>query len=457
MRPILPLVVLCACQSDVAFGDRETKISVNPPLLDLGDVAVGTVEIGELLVDHLDGPDGTIRDVSVVNLVGDTFSYDGAATILVPQGTEVPVPITFAPMEPGWFTAHVTITHTGIDETHEVDVRGHGVEASATLDPLAIDFGAVPVGGTEGRDVTLTNGGLVDLLVSAVSLSHPAYDVGIQPPVAVEAGGQLTVPVRFTPLDPYPVTASMTVAVGGVDLPRVVLRGNDCDNGLPEAYDEDEDGFTSCGGDCDDSDPDVRPGVPEVADGVDEDCDGLIDEGTDAYDDDGDGHTELGGDCNDADVAIAPAPTVTEIPDNGIDDDCDGVVDLGATDNDGDGFSPTPGAGDDCNDNNLTVHPGAIELPDGLDNDCDGTTDEGTTLYDDDGDGVSEAGGDCNDADATAEPGAPELADGQDSDCDGVVDEGTVNYDDDGDGYTETGGDCDDADPSMNPGQGTCP
>lgn len=34
-----------------------------------------------------------------------------------------------------------------------------------------------------------------------------------------------------------------------------------------------------CGGDCDDSDPRVGPGEPEACDGLDQDCDGTIDEG----------------------------------------------------------------------------------------------------------------------------------------------------------------------------------
>ena len=38
-----------------------------------------------------------------------------------------------------------------------------------------------------------------------------------------------------------------------------------------------------------------------------DDCDGTVDEGTAAYDDDGDGYTENGGDCDDANADIYPA------------------------------------------------------------------------------------------------------------------------------------------------------
>ena len=164
-------------------------------------------------------------------------------------------------------------------------------------------------------------------------------------------------------------------------------------------------------------------------------------------DNDGDGFTEEQGDCNDEDGSVYPG---AEEFYNGRDDDCDGVIDDGTEgfDDDGDGFAEIDG---DCDDASDTTYPGADEVCDSLDNDCDTVIDEGTTCYDDDGDGWREIDGDCDDGDATSYPGATELADGADNDCDGTVDEETINYDDDGDGYAEISGDCDDTDPAVSP------
>jgi hypothetical protein len=46
----------------------------------------------------------------------------------------------------------------------------------------------------------------------------------------------------------------------------------------PLNYDNDGDGYTENGGDCDDANPNVSPGDAEVCDSVDQDCDGDVNE-----------------------------------------------------------------------------------------------------------------------------------------------------------------------------------
>ena len=98
-------------------------------------------------------------------------------------------------------------------------------------------------------------------------------------------------------------------------------RDNDCDGLTDEDYDADHDGWSQCGGDCDDGDPNTYPGADELCDGKDNDCDGDTDEG---FDNDGDGFRTCDDDCDDNDDTIFPgAPELCD----GKDNDCDGITD----------------------------------------------------------------------------------------------------------------------------------
>lgn len=238
--------------------------------------------------------------------------------------------------------------------------------------------------------------------------------------------------------------------------------------------DHDGDGYgegPSCKGpDCDDYNGTIHPGAQEICGNkVDEDCDGKDAECSKLCTDaDGDGYGEgpdcLGPDCNDYNKNIhVGAP---ETCGNGIDEDCSGAdapCPPQCNDSDGDGYG-VGGAckGPDCDDTNDKVHPGAEEIcGNGVDEDCDGQDKPCNYCIDKDGDGYGSGpsclGQDCDDGDPAIHPGAKEICgNGKDEDCNGEDEECPKECTDkDGDGYGVgkdcLGPDCNDNDPAIHP------
>lgn len=264
----------------------------------------------------------------------------------------------------------------------------------------------------------------------------------------------------------------------------------------------------------------------EICDGSDNDCDGDTDEGEDGellsipcYD--GPAETEGVGACT-AGVQTCTLGAFGScegqvIPGiercDGIDNDCNGLIDDDAinqtdfyADSDGDGFgdplirergcTAPEGFVDnpaDCDDRRDFTYPGAPELCDTRDNNCNGDVDEdavalGVWYLDDDRDGFGDPdisvescelppgyvdnGDDCDDTRDFVYPGADEVCDGRDNDCDDEEDEEAVDapiwYEDADsdtfgnaassvmvcdrpDGYVPNPDDCDDTNDMVNP------
>jgi hypothetical protein len=439
-----------------------------PNQFDFGALAVGAQLEGTIVVQNVGNGGAEVTQVALGGAGGSNFTLPESWSGDLNKEQEHAFKVIFSPEDEGYFEDRLILnvtTGTGT-EGFEIRLRGRGVTAGLRAYPAVVDFGPVSEGDTGHGYFVVEN--MTDAPIEISDLSWQGEELGFdldQPqgydalPWTVEARATLEVPAVFEA--PDDVGREVTLSLIGPDDVdwgvEIDLKANVCEGSAHPDWDNDGDGVTVCGGDCDDDDDDTFPGGVEVGDNVDNDCDGITDEGTELYDDDGDGMSEVAGDCNDANPETHTG--ADEIAD-GQDNDCDGDVDEGTTADDADGDGITQPAGD-CDDTNALVYPGADELEDSMDNDCDGIVDETTSVYDDDGDGFCDnevaciggaSPGDCNDGDGDAYPGATELVNGVDDDCDGIVDNGTPAFDNDGDGYTSLGGDCNDNDPDTYPG-----
>ena len=373
----------------------------------------------------------------------------------------------------------------------QVAATGDCNDADAGVNPAAIEIVADNIDGDcDGQETCYCN---KDGDALGISSSLVSKNITTPPPA-----GNVCAPPGSPPVSPAATCSSTTVAIVAGDC-------NDSDkNSVTGAsirfLDDDNDGFGNPNvyvfgcevppgtwvnnpDDCNDAVNAVRPTASEVCDFVDNNCNGVTDEGAapSTYwqdrDSDTAGNPDVAttactqpagfvprgsADCNDDNAAVKPGATeVCDFTDN----DCDGLEDEGALpsefwqDRDGDGSGnpsvattacAAPGGfvargTADCNDDNNAIEPGATEVCDFADNDCDGVEDENaqplTYWRDADIDtfgnpniGVTSctapagfvlAGqADCNDNSNAIKPGVAETCDTLDNDCDGGVDEG---------------------------------
>jgi hypothetical protein len=231
-------------------------------------------------------------------------------------------------------------------------VNPNGISAGAAfickLDPYGDFIAAKVIGNSSGTHITIDpNVSTAGVFVTGGFGGNPDFDPGPGTYTISSVGG----------IDMYVLKLTLFIPgdTDGDEIPdasdicpvnsNVAQRDFDGD-GAGDACDNDDDNDgTQDINDCAPLNAAIHPGATELCNGLDDNCDGQIDEGFRFYlnaDNDGYGN---------------PNTYVT---------DCSGVAPDGYVSN-----------GDDCYDQNANVHPGAVEVCNGTDDDCDGQIDEG--------------------------------------------------------------------------------
>ena len=447
-----PSVVILSPVTDARLGEGEAFIA-------LARVTDPESDADELLVDWSLAASGPVAGEVVVD--GGTWALT-ASELLAPGAHQLIVGV----VDPDGGSAEDTVSF----------------EVVANGSPTA-SFSAPAAGSRAARGLPVE----VDLVVSddaddptALTLQWGGAAVGAAGvPTHAGTDGHATFSLWSLELGTQLVSVTVTDGFGDQGTASVsfeVVEG-----------DVDSDGHlaTELGGDdCDDGDPSVYTGAPEICDDLDNDCNGLPDDepagaavwhpdvDMDTFGDEGVlvracerpvGHVADGTDCDDGRSDVSPiADEVCDLADN----DCDTLIDEGGAvgaptwwhDSDGDLFGRDTASvescgqplgyvdnGDDCDDGRPGVNPDELEICNELDDDCNGAVDDGASdavdRYEDlDGDGwgtpastvttcdpvegYAESLGDCDDDDVSRNDGATEVCDGVDNDCSGLADDG---------------------------------
>ena len=472
----------------IAPDETEATITWTTNVMTTGQVSYGLTDTYGLTVS--DNTPGTNHSVTLTNLQPDTIYYylitatsvsGGFVSEYIPQkfGNRYNLLMSVSPDRSGsvsldsQIVSGIIYVFTGPDAgvkrvSFSLDGVAHREENYA---PYDYD-GTAPNGQALPTDTTLLSNG-EHLITATITRTDGSTEPPITATFTVDNGGP--------PVD----TDGDGVPDGQDRCPGTPTGQTVDDNGCTAAQrDADLDGYEwilvdgSPGPDCNDTNPLINPGATEVCDGVDNDCDGQIDEGCSSYNlrmsvsPDRSGYVSLNNQIVSGIIYVFTGPDAgvkrvsfsldgvshrveniapydydgTALDGGALPTDTtllsDGVHQITATITRTDGGTEPPITATFTVDNGgPPVDTDGDGVPDGQDR-CPGTPtgqtvdDNGCTAAqrDADLDGYEwilvdgSPGPDCNDTNPLINPGATEVCDGVDNDCDGQIDEGCSSY-----------------------------
>ncbi|MGH9716590.1 MAG: beta strand repeat-containing protein, partial [Candidatus Acidiferrales bacterium] len=183
-------------------------LSASVSSLSFGSVAVGSSNSLSLTVTNTGS---ATADISQATISGAAFSVVGGnPSSAISAGQSATVQVEFAPQSAGAAAGTFTIVSDASNSPMAVSLSGTGMQPALTLNPSALNFSNVTVGQSSSQNVTLTNSGNANLVLTAATVSGNGFVVsGLALPKTLTAGQNVAFSVQFTP-------ASTTGTTGGV-------------------------------------------------------------------------------------------------------------------------------------------------------------------------------------------------------------------------------------------------
>lgn len=208
----LALVALLGCSDydlhpDAHRDGLQVAVTADPPLLDLGDVPMGSQADGVVTLINT-GTSPVYLQAGHITQSGDGFSLLGPVSGVLQPGASHPVPIglragTFAP------EGVLEVPHT--DDRGQVDslvvpLRATGLAGSLLVDPPVLDLGPVPTGCDIELPLDLINVGTADLEVqeaAVVGAEHTTVAIDTSTPIAPDEArtGSIALTASTTPAE----------------------------------------------------------------------------------------------------------------------------------------------------------------------------------------------------------------------------------------------------------------
>ena len=167
----------------------DRRLSISPASFDFGNVLLGLTTEQSIMLRSSASDSVMIDGVSVT---GEGFTVSGVSFPQTLEGGEsLTLTVRFSPSEDGKKSGNVSLPSNAAGSPAQIALAGNGISSSASgqlrVNPIALDFGNVPTGNTETRDVVLSNSGGTALTVTQASVAGTNFTLsGLPLPLTLQ-------------------------------------------------------------------------------------------------------------------------------------------------------------------------------------------------------------------------------------------------------------------------------
>jgi hypothetical protein len=256
VRLLIFIAAVAGCGLDPIKRDDGADTAVGATLIGDLQVTPGSLEFGSIAVGSLAEDSVVLRNVGTgilsidsAEIVGDdgfSLSTTSPAPWSLASDAELILAVRFQPGEVSSYSGEVALSIDGQAGAGQIALAGAGIldtsggddtgggtgtPGSLSLSHSAIDFGQVDPGSSDSIDVTVTNVGDEDVLVSDVTSTSSLVTTSgsLAPPIVLAGGSAKTLTVTFSPTAEVRTTATLTLLTDGAAQPTIEVVGEGYD------------------------------------------------------------------------------------------------------------------------------------------------------------------------------------------------------------------------------------
>ncbi len=223
---LLALPVLSGCNCDETFNLVEPELRVKPATLDFGKTPVGSLKKLPLILENTGARLLEIKSIKV-----DPPFRVATSTLSIFTGTTAKILVDYLPTEIGDHSSIILFETNQTDAAPvEVPVKGSGIQAAVTVNPLTIDFGEVLWKANtmpETRDITVSNTGSDNFDLTSVTWIQDgdgALSADSAAAVTTYApGDSQTIKVTFAPNKMGSISGQLSIKTTAPTAPEIVV------------------------------------------------------------------------------------------------------------------------------------------------------------------------------------------------------------------------------------------